>query len=112
MSKGVTIHDPDITKDCIAITRALPAIGPITVQCMMHNGQPHYTEINARLGGGIPLAVAAGVDVPALLLAHAAGLPLARPALGSYKTGLYMTRFDDSFFLDEAQREQMASHRL
>jgi carbamoyl-phosphate synthase large subunit len=112
VAKGVTIYDPGITKACVKIAQALPAVGPITVQCMMKDGVPYFTEINARLGGGAPLGVAAGADWPRWLLARSAGLPVDVPPLGSYRTGLYMTRFDDSFFLTEADREQMASHRL
>jgi len=112
VSKGVTIYDPVIMDTCVKIARTLPAVGPITVQCMMKNGVPHFIEINARLGGGVPLGIAAGVDSPRWLLAHAAGLPVDIPPLGSYQTGLYLTRFDDSFFLSEADHDQMASNRL
>ena len=69
-------------------------------------------EINARLGGGIPLAIAAGVDVPGLLLAHAAGRPIARPELDSYELGLYMTRSDESIFLTEDECAEIAGDRL
>ncbi|MCZ7667705.1 MAG: ATP-grasp domain-containing protein [Chloroflexi bacterium] len=99
VAKGVTIHNPEIEAACAQIAAALPAIGPITVQCMMKEGVPYFTEINARLGGGVPLGIAAGVDTPRYLLAQAAGLDVAAPPLGSYQTGLHLTRFDDSFFL-------------
>jgi carbamoyl-phosphate synthase large subunit len=112
VAKGVTVYDPAIAQACIKIAEALPAIGPITVQCMLRDGQPYFTEINARLGGGVPLGIAAGVDGPRWLLARTAGLPMEIPPLGSYQTGLYLTRFDESFFLTEADRAQMASHRL
>jgi carbamoyl-phosphate synthase large subunit len=61
VAKGVTVCDPTITEACVKIAQALPAVGPITVQCMMKDGVPHFTEINARLGGGVPLGIAAGV---------------------------------------------------
>jgi carbamoyl-phosphate synthase large subunit len=112
VAKGVTIYNPVITGACVKIARALPAVGPITVQCMMNDGVPCFTEINARLGGGVPLGIAAGADSPRWLLARAAGLPVEIPPLSSYRIGLYLTRFDDSFFLNEAEREQMAGHRL
>jgi len=114
VAKGVTIYDPNITEACVRIARALPAVGPITVQCMMKDrapssdGVPYFTEINARFGGGAPLGVAAGADYPRWLLARAAGVPLDLPPLGSYQVGLYLTRCDDSLFLTEAEREQMA----
>lgn len=112
VAKGVTVFDPSLAAACIKIARALPAIGPITVQCMLKGGVPHFTEINARLGGGVPLGIAAGVDSPRWLLARAAGLDVAIPPIGSYQAGLYMTRFDDSFFLSEAEREQVAGRCL
>lgn len=103
VSKGVTVFDSAIVEACTKIARALPAVGPITVQCMMKEGTPHFTEINARLGGGIPLGIMAGVDSPRLLLARAAGVPLSPPELGSYQAGLHLTRYDGSFFLTEAE---------
>jgi carbamoyl-phosphate synthase large subunit len=112
VAKGVTIHDPVVVEGCARIAAALPAVGPITVQCMMKEGAPHFTEINARLGGGVPLGIAAGVDTPRWLLAQAAGLPVEIPPLGAYQTGLYLTRFDDSFFITEDARERYASQRL
>jgi carbamoyl-phosphate synthase large subunit len=112
VAKGVTIHDPVVVEGCARIAAALPAVGPITVQCMMKEGVPHFTEINARLGGGVPLGIAAGVDTPRWLLAQAAGLPVEIPPLGAYQTGLYLTRFDDSFFITEDVREQYASRHL
>lgn len=112
VAKGVTVRDPGVLAACVRIARALPAVGPITVQCMMRDGVPHFTEINARLGGGIPLAIAAGVDAPLLLLTRAAGLPIDIPALGSYQTGLYLTRFDDSFLLTESARAYLESQAV
>lgn len=109
VAKGVTIYEPGFSEAGVRIAQALPAIGPITVQCMMKDGIPYFTEINARLGGGIPLGIMAGVDSPRYLLASAAGLPVEIPPLGTYKTGLYLTRFDESFFLSKAEYEQMAS---
>jgi carbamoyl-phosphate synthase large subunit len=99
---GKTVFDPEIADACVRIAQALPAIGPITVQCMMHHGQPVYTEINARLGGGAPAAVAAGADFPRWLLARAAGLSVDIPPLGEYSRNVYFSRFDESFMLSES----------
>ena len=112
VAKGVTVCDARIIEACERIARSLPAVGPITVQCMMRSGTPCFTEINARLGGGAPLGIAASADWPVWLLARCAGMRADVPPLGSYRTGLYMTRFDDSLFLTEAERERMASRRL
>ena len=112
VAKGVTVYNPVVTEACVRVASALRARGPITVQCIMKNGTPYFTEINARMGGGIPLAIAAGADIPAWYLAKAAGLPIDIPPLGSYRTGLYMTRFDESFFFDEAELGEIKSSRL
>ena len=100
VAKGVTVYDAAITDACVRIAKALPAIGPITVQCIVKDGIPYFTEINARFGGGLPLGIAAGVDSPLWFLAKAAGIDHAIPPLGVYKTGLYITRFDDAFYLN------------
>jgi carbamoyl-phosphate synthase large subunit len=98
VQKGVTVWDADIARSCLAIGAALGARGPITVQCLFRHGRPHFTEVNGRFGGGLPLAIAAGLDFPRWYLALAAGLPVDLPAPGSYRQGLYLTRCDESFF--------------
>ncbi len=99
VAKGVTVWDERIARGCVEAAKGIQAAGPITVQCMLRDGEPFFTEINARFGGGCPLGIAAGANSPKWYLAEAAGLPIKIPALGSYKKGYYMTRFDESFFL-------------
>jgi carbamoyl-phosphate synthase large subunit len=98
VAKGVTVWDERIARRCAEAARGIQAAGPITVQCILREGEPFFTEINARFGGGCPLGFAAGVNSPKWYLAEAAGLPVRIPSLGSYRQGLYMTRYDDSFF--------------
>jgi carbamoyl-phosphate synthase large subunit len=112
VAKGKTVYDPEILRHCVAVAKALNAIGPITVQCMLRDGRPCFTEINARFGGGVPLGIAAGVPAPHWFLALAAGLPIEVPPLGAYRVGLYLTRFDDSFFLTEEDYARVASCRV
>lgn len=112
VAKGVTVCEPKVIEACVTIARALHAIGPITVQCIMKDGIPYFTEINARVGGGAPLGIAAGADWPKWLLACFAGIPIEIPPLGSYEKGLYLSRFDESFFFSEAHVEKMASRHL
>ena len=112
VAKGRTILQEAILQGCQAIAAGLQAIGPITVQCMLRSGQPYFTEINARFGGGLPLGIAAGVPSPHWYLAQAAGLPVEPPPLGSYRIGLYLTRHDESTFLTEADYGRMQSRRL
>jgi carbamoyl-phosphate synthase large subunit len=103
VAKGVTIYDPEITEACVRVAKGLEAIGPITVQCLLREGQAHFTEVNPRFGGGLPLAIAAGAPIPQWILAMAAGREISVPPLGTYTRGLHITRYDDSFFLSEAE---------
>jgi len=112
VAKGITIRDERIIAACQRVAEALPARGPITVQCMMRGETPCFTEINARLGGGAPLADAAGVDFATWLLAQAAGLDCALPPLGQYREGLYLTRSDTSLFLTQEQYDDIARRHL
>ncbi len=112
VAKGVTIYDKDILEGCVRVARAFRVKGPITVQCIMKEGIPHFTEINARLGGGAPLGIAAGADWPQWLISRLAGLRTEVPSLGGYRRGLYMTRFDDSFFLSKEEHDKIASSHI
>jgi carbamoyl-phosphate synthase large subunit len=112
VAKGVTIYDPEITESCVRIAKGLEAIGPITVQCLLRDRRPYFTEVNPRFGGGLPLAIAAGVPVPHWLLAIAAGRSVDVPPLGTYTTGLHITRFDNSLFLTEEQLERVKRIRM
>jgi carbamoyl-phosphate synthase large subunit len=112
VAKGKTIYNPEIIRHCVTIARELQAIGPITVQCMLRDDRAYFTEINPRFGGGVPLGIAAGVRSPHWYLALAAGLPVEIPPLGSYKVGLYFTRFDDSLFLTEEEYAKIACRHI
>jgi len=101
VAKGITIYNKKIVSSCLKIAKKLRAIGPVTVQCILKDGIPYFTEINARFGGGVPLGIAAGVDSPRWLIANAAGLDVEIPPVGNYQVGMRLTRFDDSFFLSE-----------
>jgi carbamoyl-phosphate synthase large subunit len=112
VAKGKTVFHQSVLEDCTRIARMLPAVGPITIQCILKDDVPYYTEINARMGGGLPLGIAAGVDAPKWLLADLAGIALERPPLGTYQLGLHMTRFDDSFFLTEEHIGELARSHI
>jgi carbamoyl-phosphate synthase large subunit len=112
VAKGVTEQDAEILHHCVTIARGLRAVGPITVQCLRGPDGPRFTEVNARFGGGLPLGIAAGVPSPSWYVAQAAGLPVHPPKLGTYRAGLYLTRYDASYFLDESDVAQIARRRL
>ncbi len=112
VAKGVTVSEPRIWEACRKIATDWRVRGPITVQCMLHDETPMFTEINARFAGGVPLAMAAGVPCARWYLEEAAGRPVAALPIGTYRSGLYLTRFDDSFFLDEETHARIGRRRV
>lgn len=65
-------------------TRAIDAIGlrgAITVQFIedLDDGRFLLMEINPRLGGGAVCSVAAGADIPGLIIRQALGMPITKP---------------------------------
>jgi len=112
VSKGVTIKNAVITDNCIKIANKLSAVGTITSQCIVRDGIPYFTEVNARFGGGAPLSIVAGANMPLWLLAKSAGVEIDIPQIGSYQIGLHLARFDDSLFLTEKQLGEMESHHI
>jgi carbamoyl-phosphate synthase large subunit len=112
VTKGVTCVDAGIIDACCRVAKALHARGPITVQGLYRNDDFYFTEVNARLGGGVPLAIAAGARVAEWLLASAARLPVDLPPLGSYESGVFLTRFDDSFFFTTQPNGSLQSRHL
>lgn len=112
VAKGKTVHDPRLIEYCVTIAKGLESVGPITVQCILKDGEPHFTEINPRFAGGVPLAIAAGVPIPRWFLALFAGISIQPPTLGTYQTGLVLTRFDDSFILADGADHGAASDRI
>lgn len=93
--QGVTLeHDPSLEDWIEAILdrcAALGAVGPLTLQAFLTPDGPVLSEINARFGGGFPLARAAGGDYPGWLLDMVNGVEV-RPRLREFEAGLFMTR--------------------
>jgi carbamoyl-phosphate synthase large subunit len=108
VSKGVTVRSPRLQDLAARICAALPgAFGTITIQVFV-DGEPDdpdadlaVIEINARYGGGFPLALEAGADFPRWQLEELLGLPSTAQA-DRWRDGLVMLRYDAAVFVDEA----------
>jgi carbamoyl-phosphate synthase large subunit len=104
VSKGVTVRSPELQDLAARICEALPgAFGTITIQVFVGDapGRLAVIEINARYGGGFPLALEAGADFPRWQLEELLGLPSTATADG-WRDGLVMLRYDAAVFVDEA----------
>lgn len=98
-AKAVTVRNAEMEAGCRVLAEAFGKAGPFTVQCICKEGVPVFTEINARMGGGLPLGFAAGMRGHVRLLREAAGLEVDAFDAGEVRSGLYMSRFDDAVFL-------------
>ena len=98
VSKGTTEHQPELMKLALRLGFALRgACGPLCFQAMVpKEGQARIFEINARFGGGFPLAHAAGAKHTQWLLEEAAGLPTT--ATDQWEEGVTMLRYDAAFY--------------
>jgi carbamoyl-phosphate synthase large subunit len=95
--------------DLIAVGRRVVqslrgCMGVVTIQCIRRaNNGITVIEINPRFGGGVPLSIAAGADMPAWLLAEHLGRMVRIPPTARID-GLLMTRYDQSVFLKPMSR--------
>lgn len=100
--QGVTLREAGLEAwlvEVLGLAGGLGARGPLTLQAFLTEDGPRLSEINARFGGGFPLAHAAGGDYPAWLVQLARGEAVA-PRLGEYQAGLTMTRYHTELFLE------------
>ena len=93
--QGVTLdHDPIFQtwlEAVLDLCAEMGALGPLTLQAFVTADGPVLSEVNARFGGGFPLALEAGGDYPGWLLDMIDGIDVA-PRLGAYEPGVFMTR--------------------
>lgn len=100
VSKGTTVKHKGLMELATRIAGLLPgAYGALNIQCFLGPaGSLQVTEINARFGGGYPLAHRAGADFPKWMLEELLQLPSS--ACGAdWEDGLTMLRYDDAIFL-------------
>jgi carbamoyl-phosphate synthase large subunit len=98
--QGVTIDDGPIRDWLLLLletSASLGARGPVTFQAFLTEQGPVLIEVNARFGGGFPLALAAGAEYPRWILASLAGERVP-PMLGRYTRGLHMSRYHVELF--------------
>ncbi len=74
---GRTVHDPELETFGMRVAARINLTTVANVQCRRDAyGRPVLLEVNPRFSGAMPLTVASGVNMPALALADALGLPV------------------------------------
>ena len=102
LSKGITVRDERLMQLATGIAERLPgARGALNIQCFVDaDGTISIIEINARFGGGFPLANRAGAKFPLWLLEPLLEKP--NTVTDEWQDGLLMLRYDDAVFIPGA----------
>jgi carbamoyl-phosphate synthase large subunit len=101
VAQGAVVESAHLAAAAEAVLAAIPGLrGPWCFQAFVAgDGDPRVFEINARFGGGYPLADAAGAPFAEWVLRERLGLALPDPP-PPIRAGLTMLRYDQSVFVD------------
>lgn len=98
VAQGVVERLPQLERLAMSLAEGCGCTGPVTLQFRRPAANRFVAmELNARMGGGLPLSIAAGADWPRWILQLLAGqepdvdVPL--------RDGLRLSRYDTSLFL-------------
>lgn len=99
---GQTFHgevkqDPEVLDLVQRLCATLELHGPANVQGFQTSHGTRLTEINPRFASGLPLTIAAGLDLPVMLLQLALGTPVTE---GAVPRNLRMCRFWEEVFFE------------
>jgi carbamoyl-phosphate synthase large subunit len=111
IDRGRTVKHPALLELAERVCAAMPFVGPINIQCRMRGPVPTVFEINPRFSGGIPLTIAAGADVPALLIQMAQGVRL-EPTVGRFQDDLWIAKYEAAVFLPSSDLQLATRPRV
>jgi len=97
VSKGVIERRDDLEELSCRLAEDLGCVGPVTLQFRHSTAGFVAMEINARLGGGLPLTLAAGGSWPKAILQLACGEAV--DLIDNVQDGVILSRFDESMFI-------------
>ena len=97
--KAVTVENETLVAYARKIVEGLGIIGPANVQCKVSDDDIRFIEVNPRLpSGGLPLAVAAGLNIPLIIVKMLLGMDIGEI---NVKSGVIMLRYWDALFVEE-----------
>jgi len=98
---GRTVRDPELEETAAAIARAIGLVGVANVQLRRDRlGRAALLEVNPRFPGALPLTIAAGVDIPSLVVDLFLGREI--PERLEFRE-LATVRFLEDVFVDPAE---------
>jgi carbamoyl-phosphate synthase large subunit len=97
VSKAITVKNAVLADVAGKIVKAIPGFfGAICFQAIVGPDGPAVLEINARFGGGFPIAHRAGARFTQWLIELAAGLPSS--ISDEWSDGVWMLRYDSAIY--------------
>ncbi len=101
VSKGVTVRHDALEALARRAAAALPdAYGVLNLQVFVDGDDLRVIELNARYGGGFPLAYEAGAHLPEWTIEEVLGRP--STIVDTWRDGLVMLRYDEAVFVATA----------
>lgn len=100
VEKAVTCKDPGLISSARLLAENLEGMwGVFCCQCRRGpDGQPRYFEVNCRFGGGVPLSIAAGANLPLYLLQEMLGEKITAE-VGDFTDKMLMLRYEEAVFV-------------
>lgn len=99
-TKSRTVDLPDVVKQAADVVGLMRLAGASNVQLIGEAGSYQVIDVNPRFAAAQPLGMAAGVNLPALLLRLAAGETL-EPGYHAAESGVVMLRYYEEVFVRE-----------
>ncbi len=99
VEKAITVNDAELIEAGVRLGENLDGVwGVVNAQCRRPpGGKAHFFEINPRFGGGAPLAIAAGANLPRYVLEEMLSIPVSA-GLDEFTPDLLMLRYDEAVF--------------
>ncbi|MDP2904996.1 MAG: ATP-grasp domain-containing protein [Candidatus Omnitrophota bacterium] len=97
--KGETVNDRRIIEYGKKVAALFKINGPANIQCIVNEEKIYLIEVNPKFAAGLPLTVAAGVNLPLILIKSAYGLKVAKNEL-KFKDKLFMLRYWEEIFIE------------
>lgn len=96
VDQGVTIDDAELIDSARVLAEQIDGLwGVFCCQCRRPEGkEPHFFELNPRFGGGAPLSIAAGANLPLYLLQEVTGRTVTAE-IGQFTPNMLMLRYPD-----------------
>ena len=114
VEKAITVKDASLIDATLRLCGQLGDLwGVFCCQCRrLHDrgDAPRFFEINPRFGGGAPLSIAAGADLPRYLLEEVTGRR-STARLGRFQDRLLMLRYDQAVFAKDDDPPSLPGYR-